>query len=73
MLGWLDQGSPAHLCLHSMQDLGTGGAVCVKKGREMRRCFECWRIGVPPAWLVVCGALLVQVKNAQYILFVVAY
>ena len=33
----------------------------VEEGRKMVRCFECWRTRVPPPWLVVCGALLVQV------------
>ena len=37
-----------------------------EKGRERMKikCFKCWQIGVPPTWLVVCGALLVQVREA---------
>ncbi len=27
------------------------------------KCFRCWTTGVPPTWLVVCGALLVQVNR----------
>jgi len=30
------------------------------------RCCKCWREGVPPTWLVVCGALLVQVGFGLY-------
>lgn len=32
-----------------------------EKRKTRMRCFKCWQIGVPPTWLVVCGALLVQV------------
>ena len=28
-------------------------------------CCKCWRLGIPPTWLVLCGAIMVQVKTAS--------
>ena len=42
--------------------------LCQSAGRETRGkrsyhvpCFRCWRTRIPPPWLVVCAAILVQV------------
>ena len=42
--------------------------LCQSVGRETRGqrschvpCFKCWRTRIPPPWLVVCAAILVQV------------